>query len=87
MNPLLQNIPGEVAGLSIYEAPLPRPKIQIRPDLKWITDEARDDINIWLRARFGYRAVLDKNTCLISPTYGMIVVPHGMAGILANIGV
>jgi len=39
----------------IYEHPLagPVPKIQIRHDFEWVTDDVRADINAWLLETFG----------------------------------
>lgn len=44
------------AGTRIMEnncIPPDRPKIQLSPDFKWITDQKREEVNAWLEQRFG----------------------------------
>lgn len=73
-------------GMKIYEEPLPPPKIQLRDHVQ-VTDDCRREVNAWLLSVFGSKeTALDRKTFLVSEKYGFIVAPHGMAGILSNIG-
>lgn len=43
-----------LAGLDVIERRAPRPKIQVRDDLEWMTPQFRAEMNAWLIARFGF---------------------------------
>lgn len=76
--------PAMFAGLKVFEEPLPPQKIKLSTEIQ-VTDEFRLEFDTWLLNTFGRQDSLLRDKCFIMETMGMLVVPHGYAGVLANI--
>lgn len=60
------------------------PKIQVSPDFKWITDDARRDMNLWLAQRFGYSCQVLKMKTMDGEEV-LILCSHAMAKLKAEL--
>ena len=69
---LLAQAKMNICGMRVVVSPLvgPVPKIQIRPDFKWCSDEFRARFNKWLLDEFGTKEVaymVSGGTVVVSP--------------------
>ena len=83
-NPLSFNNPFNFCGLKVFEEPLPPQKLKLSKHIQ-VPDKFRIEYNAWLLDMFGrHKSFLERDKCFLLGTMGAIVVPHGMAGIIAS---